>query len=39
MTAQFSEMLIYQGQALTLCAEPVGPILEFSGSTLQFEAT
>ncbi len=39
MTAQFSEHLIYQGKELTLCTQPLGPFLEFSGSTLKFEAT
>ena len=39
MTAQFSEHLLYQGQELTLCAEPLGPLLQFSGTTLKFEAT
>ena len=36
MTAQFAEKLLYQGQELTLCAEPLGPFLEFSGSTVKF---
>ncbi len=39
MTAQFSEHLIYQGKELTLCTQPLGPFLKFSGSTLKFEAT
>ena len=39
MTAQFSERLLFEGQELTLCAVPLGPFLEFSGSTLKFEAT
>ena len=39
MTAQFSENLLYQGEELDLCAEPLGPFLEFSGSTLKFHAT
>lgn len=38
MTAQFTENLIYQGQKLTLCAEPLGPFLEFSASTVTFQA-
>jgi hypothetical protein len=38
MTAQFSEHLIYQGKELTLCSEPLGPFLQFSGSTVKFDA-
>ena len=39
MTAQYSERLLFEGQELTLCAEPLGPFLEFSGSTIKFQAT
>ncbi len=37
MTAQFSEILIYQGKELTLCTEPLGPFLEFSANPLRFQ--
>ena len=39
MSAQFSEILIYQGKELTLCAEPLGPFLEFSANPLRFQYT
>lgn len=38
MTAQFSEKLLYKGEELNLCSEPLGPFLEFSGSAVKFEA-
>lgn len=38
MTAQFAECLIYQGEELTMCSEPLGPFLEFSASTVKFDA-
>ena len=36
MTAQFSETLLYKGEKLTKCAEPLGPFLESAASTLKF---
>jgi len=38
MTAQAPEKLLYKGEELTLCSEPLGPFLEFSGSTVKFDA-
>ena len=38
MTAQAPEHLLYKGEELTLCSEPLGPFLEFSGSTVKFDA-
>ncbi len=38
MTAQYSERLIYQGMEHMLCSEPLGHILENTGSTLKFHS-
>lgn len=38
MTAQFSETLLYKGEKLALCAEPLGSFLESAASTVRFHA-
>ena len=39
MTAQASELLIYQGQELSLCETPLDDYLASSGRHIEFEAT
>jgi len=38
MTAQFTETLLYQGEKLSLCTEPLAMYLETSNSRIKFDA-
>lgn len=38
MTAQFAEVLVYKGEQLTLCTNPLGSYLRNIGSAIKFHA-
>ena len=39
MTAQASERLIYKGERLSLCTEPLGPFIQNNGLDCKFDVT
>ena len=39
MTAQASERLIYKGERLSLCTEPLGPFIQNNGLDYKFDVT